>query len=83
MINNGGVDISAIGMPDCSLFSFPIGMTLGLSQAGGTRSGFGFNIPNNVTYIGAKIGTQIGAIDPGANALGVSMTDAVAMRVGN
>jgi hypothetical protein len=83
LINNGGVDISAIGMPDCSLFSFPIGMTLGLSQAGGTRSGFGFNIPNNVTYIGAKIGTQIGAIDPGANALGVSMTDAVAMRVGN
>ena len=31
----------------------------------------------------AKIANQIGAIDPGANALGVSMTDAVAMRVGN
>jgi hypothetical protein len=83
LINNAGVDISAIGMPDCSLFAFPIGLTIGMSQTGGTKSNFGFNIGNNTSFIGAKIANQIGAIDPGANALGVSMTDAVAMRVGN
>ena len=83
LINNAGVDISAIGMPDCSLFAFPIGLTIGMSQTGGTKSNFGFNIGNNPSLIGAKIANQIGAIDPGANALGVSMTDAVAFRVGN
>jgi hypothetical protein len=83
MINAGGVDVSALGMPGCALFVSPIVMTVGMSQSGGTLTGFGYNMGSNSSIVGVQLSNQIGVIDPTANSLGVALSDAVAFRVGN
>ena len=82
LINPGGLDMSALGMPGCALFTFPIATTVAFSQRSGS-AGLRIKLGNVASLVGAQASNQIGAIDASANALGVSMTDAVAFRVGN
>ncbi|MEZ6036431.1 MAG: PKD domain-containing protein [Planctomycetota bacterium] len=82
---SGGVvplpaDLGVIGAPGCPL-RVSADATAGLSGAGTTAS-FVLPVPNSIALNGALIYTQGAAFDPAANALGFTMSDAVAWTLG-
>ncbi|MEE2885789.1 MAG: hypothetical protein VX951_00020 [Planctomycetota bacterium] len=82
LIDNSGVDLSGLGMTNCSLFAFPIILTVPFQNVGGSAS-LPVTIPNTPALIGGTVGTQVANADAGANSLGAAATAGHAIRIGN
>ena len=74
------VDLGVIGMPGCNLH---VGMdvTFPLSAPTGTAS-WSLTLPASPTFVGSSLYQQVCVLDPGANALGVSISNAGEAYVG-
>ena len=75
------MDLTALGMGGCWLHTDML-LTLGVVSLNGTVS-LPFGIPNQASLVGARALMQGAIIDAGANALGVSMTNGLSVRIGN
>jgi len=75
------IGLGLIGAPGCTLYS-NIAMTVPMqSNASGVAS-LSYTLPNDPSVVGAKTFTQFGIIDPGANQLGLTMTNGVETTYG-
>jgi hypothetical protein len=75
-----GIDLSVIGMPDCSLYasldtllSFPIS---------GATTPFGFAVPSTPGLAGVLIQAQAATVTPGANPLGIFSSNGLELLLG-
>lgn len=74
------IDLIVIGMPGCLLHhSADVQQTI---LGTGTSATFDFPIPNNVSFIGVQVYTQVASLDIGLNALGFALSDAAVLLVG-
>jgi hypothetical protein len=73
--------LDGIGMRGCSLYADPAAI-VPLVSASGTATAT-IRIPILTTYVGVTLYNQGGAVDAGANQLGVTMTNACAMVIGS
>jgi len=74
------IDLTAIGMPGCSLY-VPSLAVVGVFLNGGSAT-VGLPIPNDPALCGGEFFNQCFAIDAGANALGVSASNGGRVTVG-
>jgi PKD repeat protein len=75
------MDLTPLGMAGCFLHTDML-LTLGIASMNGTATQ-PFGIPNNPAVVGAQALMQAAIVDPGANGLGVSVTNGLSMRIGN
>ncbi len=76
--SSSGVSLAAYGMPLCSLFTTP-DITLGVVGAGGTAN---WVWPTVAGALGTSLYGQALAFDPGANAAGLTVSNAIRATVG-
>ncbi|MCK5945246.1 MAG: PKD domain-containing protein [Planctomycetes bacterium] len=78
--NTPAIDLAFVGMPGCALHhSADVLLTL----VGAANSAtFAFPVPNNAALVGTQVYTQAASFDPGANTLGLALSDAAVMLVG-
>lgn len=74
-------NMSAIGAPGCWLHVDPIDQSAALANAAGNDY-WSLNLPLQISLIGLALKQQIAAIDPAANALGLTMTNLVSSVCG-
>jgi hypothetical protein len=74
------LELTLIGMAGCSLYTNPI-VTYALSNSAGTAL-WSIPIPGVTAYVGLRLYTQGVVTSPGANPLGVVMSNACEMIVG-
>jgi hypothetical protein len=70
-----GVDLTALGMPGCSLYQ-SLDVALTMPVAGGAGS-VPFAIPGNTVFLGLLVATQSGVLHPPANPLGLLSSNGV------
>ncbi|HEB52260.1 MAG TPA: PKD domain-containing protein [bacterium] len=73
-------DLTAVGMPGCALHH-SADVVLSLAGANNAAS-FPFPVPNTASLVGAQFYTQAASLDPGLNPLGLAISDAAVLLVG-
>ncbi len=73
-------DLGPLGAPNCFVSIDILGSFFGVAMPDGTAS-FPFTIPNQPSAVGVWLRFQAGALDPGANALGVTTSQARKVQV--
>jgi hypothetical protein len=74
------LDLGFLGMPGCPLHHS--GDVLQTIVGAANTAVFPFPVPNNVVFIGSQFYTQAASLDPGVNQLGLALSDAAVMLVG-
>ncbi|MEZ5965475.1 MAG: hypothetical protein R3F56_16700 [Planctomycetota bacterium] len=74
------IDLTPIGMVGCTQLATAV-LHLPLVTAGGGAN-LDLGIPDDASLLGALVPAQCFAVDPGANALGVTASNGVELRVG-
>jgi hypothetical protein len=74
------LSLAAVGMPGCSLRVSP--EVLFVVFGGGGSAPWTLNIPNQPVFLGASLFAQAAVVDPGANALGLTMSNAAELLCG-
>lgn len=75
------IGLDPIGMPGCTLYSAPW-LALPHAADGLGMARFDWAIDAGVVPLGTELNLQWAGFDPGANALGVVLSDALSVRVG-
>jgi hypothetical protein len=75
-----GIDLGSIGMPDCRRYT-GLDVTVFLVPSAG-QSIYNLTVPNDPSLQGLPVSAQTWALAPGANALGMTNSNGVAMVVG-
>jgi len=73
--------LAAVGMPGCTLFMSPDVLLLTQASPAGVAT-HTLTLPNVPVFAGATIFSQAMALDPGVNALGAVVSNAVAATTG-
>lgn len=76
-----GIDLTANGMPSCSLYVLPVAVTLPFAITGRTAMML-LTIPGDQSLIGARVGVQAAVLTPGINAAGIVTSNLVTLTVG-
>lgn len=79
-VRNAPIDLGIIGMPGCRLHHNAIVQQTIVGS--GTSATVNFPIPNNPVFIGQQFYTQAATLDIGLNALGLGLSDAAVILVG-
>lgn len=79
--SGGGIDLSSLGMTACTLYLQPIAVTLPFTITGITVT-IPLAVPNSLNLDRAVLGVQAAALAPGANPLGVQVSNLVTLRLG-
>ena len=74
------LDLAMIGMQGCVLYTNPL-VTIALANTG-QKAVWTVPISNDPSYLGITLYTQGGVLSPGANILGVAMSNACELRFG-
>jgi hypothetical protein len=75
-----GIDLGSVGAPDCFRFT-GLDVTVFLVASGG-QSIYNLGVPNDPSLQGLPVNAQTWALAPGANPLGMTTSNGVAMVVG-
>jgi hypothetical protein len=74
------LDLGLIGMPGCTLYANPL-LVFPLQNTAG-RATWSASIPYDTSYAGVSLFAQAGVTSPGANALGVVLSNAGELKLG-
>jgi hypothetical protein len=74
------LDLGLIGMPTCTLYANPL-LVFPLPNVGG-RATWPVSVPYDPSYVGLSLFAQGGVTSPGANALGVVVSNAGELKLG-
>jgi hypothetical protein len=73
-------ELSAFGMPSCSIHAAPDATFLAIGSNG--TAPWSLAIPNDPVFLGARLFVQAAVLDSAANAFGATLSNAAEMRIG-
>jgi hypothetical protein len=76
-----GVDLDSVGMPGCKLY-VTLPFAGAFTMSGGPTPSFQYPIPWNPSFVGIAIDSQVAALVPGVNSLGVLGSNGLLTVVG-
>mgnify|MGYP000082503539 CR=1 FL=1 len=74
------LDLTSAGAPGCFLYSTPL-VTIPTTLIGDGHADMAFKVPNDPSLRGKRMTLQAAVVDPRANALGISTSNALAVTI--